>query len=111
MAMIAFIGAFLLAGFVTVAYKAPNPGCASLMCGDGGNRCTTYASNQVYANVGVYGLDPNVAALNNLVPLENGSAAICLQYNVSVTTSATITTLYPAMPECPGSSVDTTEAQ
>ena len=70
MAMIAFIGAFLLVGFVTVAYKAPNPGCASLMCGDGGIRCTTYALNQVYSNVGVYGLDPNEAALNNLVPVE-----------------------------------------
>jgi len=111
MAMIAFIGAFLLAGFVTVAYKAPNPGCASLMCDNGGIRCMTYASNQVYANVGVYGLDPNVAALNNLVPLGNGSAAVCLQYNVSVATSATTTTLYPAMPDCPGTSVDTTEAQ
>ena len=53
MAMIAFIGAFLLAGFVTVAYKAPNPGCASLVCDDGGIRCMTYASNQVYANVEV----------------------------------------------------------
>ena len=108
--MIAFIGAFLLAGFVTVAYKAPSPGCASLVCDDGGIRCMTYASNQVYANVGVYGLDPNVAALNNLVPLGNGTAAVCLQYSTSVATSATTTTSYPEMPECPGTSVDTTEA-
>ena len=111
LSMIAFIGAFLLAGFVAVAYKAPNPGCASLMCNDGGIRCTIYASNEVYANVGVYGLDTNVAALNGLIPVGNGSTAICLQYNVSVATSATITTLYPAMPECPGTNQDSTDAQ
>lgn len=91
MAIIAFIGAFFLAGFVTVAYKAPKPGCASLMCDDGGICCMTYASNLVYANVGVYGVDPNVAALINLVPLGNSSAAVCLQYKASVATSATTT--------------------
>lgn len=98
LSMIAFIAAFLLAGFVTVNYKAPNPGCASLKCDDGGIACVT--AIYAYQSTGLYVLDPNVAALNNLVPLGNGTA-ICMQYNASVQANATITTLFPAKPECP----------
>ena len=99
--MIAFIGAFLLAGFVTVAYKAPDPGCASLLCEDCGIECTTFADT--VDNIGAFVLDPNMAALNNLVPANDGSFAFCLQYNASVATSAETVTLYPVMPDCSGS--------
>ncbi|KAL3145896.1 hypothetical protein ABBQ38_015264 [Trebouxia sp. C0009 RCD-2024] len=100
LSMIAFIGAFLLAGFVTVAYKAPDPGCASLKCQEGGVHCTTYAYTG--AVPGFYWLDPNVAALNNLVSAGNGSYAVCLRYNASVATSAETVTLLPTIPGCPG---------
>ena len=100
LSMVAFIGAFLLAGFVTVAYKAPDPGCASLKCQEGGVHCTTYAYTA--AIPGFYWLDPNVAALNNLVSSPNGSYAVCLRYNASVAPTADIVTLLPATPGCPG---------
>ena len=48
LSMIAFIAAFLLAGFVTVSYKAPTPGCASLKCNDGGVMCQMWAQNGFY---------------------------------------------------------------
>lgn len=105
LSMIAFIGAFLLAGFVTVNYKAPNPGCASLKCEDGGVACVT--AIYAYQSTGLYVLDPNVAALNNLVPIGNGTA-ICMQYNASVQANATITTLFPAKPEGPSTNNSST---
>lgn len=101
LSMIAFIGAFLLAGFVTVAYKAPDPGCASLHCEEGGIHCTVYAYTGAIPPV--FWLDPNVAALNNLVSAGNGSYAVCLRYDASVATSAETITLLPATPACPGS--------
>ena len=98
LSMVAFIAAFLLAGFVTVNYKAPNSSCASLHCRDGGIECGTYAFP--VNGFGVYGLDPNVGALNNLG--DNSINPICVQYNDSAATTATTTTLYPANPQCPG---------
>lgn len=97
LSMIAFIGAFVLAGFVTVAYKAPGPGCASLLCEDGGIYCSTTT------DYGDFVLDPNAAALNNLVPAGGDLDVVCLRYNESVATSAETVTLYPTTPSCPGS--------
>lgn len=102
LSMIAFIGAFVLAGFVTVAYKAPDPGCASLHCSQGGIDCGTAVA--VDNNVGFYILDPNVAVLNNLVPAGGDPVAVCLRYNESDATSAENVTLPPATPSCPGAS-------
>ena len=106
LSMIAFIAAFVLAGFVTVNYRAPNASCASLHCSDGGITCSTYAFP--VNGVGVYSLDPNVGSLNNM-----GSSnlnPICLHYNASAATSDSITTLYPANPQCPGTNEYSTAA-
>ncbi len=43
MSVIAFVAAFVLAGFVTVRYNAPLAGCASLHCRNGGIPCLTEA--------------------------------------------------------------------
>ena len=102
LSMIAFIGAFVLAGFVTVAYKAPGPGCASLLCEEGGIYCGTTVSMD--DSGGGFVLDPNVAALNNLVPAGGDLVVVCLRYNVSVATNGETVTLYPAAPSCSGSS-------
>lgn len=101
LSMIAFIGAFVLAGFVTVAYKAPVPGCASLRCNDGGIDCGTTVA--VDNNIGFYISDPNVAVLNNLVPADGDWLAVCLRYNESDATSVETVMLPPATPSCPGS--------
>ena len=101
LSMIAFIGAFVLSGFVTVAYKAPSPGCARLLCEEGGIYCGTTVS--MGDSAGGFWLDPNVAALNNLVPAGGDLNVFCLRYNESVATSAEAVTLYPATPSCPGS--------
>ena len=101
LSMIAFLAAFLLSGFVTVAYKAPVPGCASLLCTDGGVECHTVVT--LGDGVGAYALDPDVAALNKLVPTESDSEAICLRYNESVATGSETAILQPATPSCPGS--------
>ena len=98
MSTIAFIAAFLLAGFVTVNYKAPDSTCASLHCADGGIECGTYAIS--VNGVGVYSLDPNVGSLNSF-----GNSIIhplCIQYNASVAANAATTILLPANPQCPG---------
>ena len=100
LSMIAFIGAFVLAGFVTVAYKAPGAGCASLLCEEGGSHCGTAVFRD--GGAGGFVLDPNVAALNNLVPARGDLGIVCLWYNESVATSADTVTLYPATPSCPG---------
>ncbi len=95
LSMLAFIAAFLLAGFVTVNYKAPTPGCASLHCDDGGILCSTQVIE------GGYFLDSNVATLNTLTSASNTSA-VCLQYDTSVPNPDGVTSiLYQARPECP----------
>ena len=102
LSLIAFIVAFLLAGFVTVAYKAPAPGCAALTCEDGGVVCSTAVINTTTA--GFYLLDPNQAALNNLGT--NGTDAICLRYSTAVAINATTMTLIPALVTCPGTNIN-----
>jgi len=98
LSMVAFIAAFVLAGFVTVNYRAPNASCASLHCADGGVQCSTYAVS--VNGIGIFTLEPNVGVLNNMG--SSNLSPVCVQYNASTATSDTITTLYPGNPECPG---------
>ena len=98
LSMIAFVAAFLLSGFVTVAYKAPNPGCASLGCSEGGIECSTFA----FPDFAEYELDPNVAVLNKLITADADSYAFCLRYNRSEAVDAETVMLYPTTLSCPG---------
>ena len=108
LSMIAFVAAFLLSGFVTVAYKAPNPGCASLECSKGGIMCDTFAYTYTGTNVdaGFYYLDPNVAVLNNLVPADGDAFALCVRYNESDASGAEVDMLRPTTPSCPADEED-----
>lgn len=106
LSMIAFVGAFVLAGFVTVAYKAPVPGCASLGCSKGGIYCDSDAYTDIDAGVRYYYLDPNVAVLNNLVPADGDPLAICVRYNESDASGAEVDMLHPTTPSCPADEED-----
>ena len=104
MSMLAFIAAFVLAGFVTVRYSAPLAGCASLHCKNGGIPCLTEAYTPQSASYGYYWLDQNVANLNNIIDTSNGTAW-CVTYNRSVVIGD-ITTRYPAAPNCAYDNID-----
>lgn len=115
LSMIAFIGAFLLSGYVTVAYKAPSPGCGILLCGDGGIECTTTTIIPSEGELfGVFVLDDNMAAINNLVPAGgdvNVDPVVCLHYNDSLATSAETVTLLATTPSCPGEQAANTSVE
>ena len=96
--LIAFIVAFLLAGFVTVNYNAPVPGCASLSCEDGGISCVV--TSGIGDESGGYFVNADLTKLNLIA--NNGSAAVCLRYNASVATNASVMTLVPYYVTCPG---------
>ena len=81
--MVAFIAAFVLAGFVTVNYQAPNASCASLHCADGGVQCSTYAVS--VNGIGFFTLEPTVRVLNNMG--SSNLSPVCVQYNASAATS------------------------
>ena len=93
LSMIAFIVAFLLAGFVTVSYNAPTPGCASLKCDDGGIMCQMWAQN------GLYYLDDNIATLNKITSSSN-SSAVCVRYDESTPGAGGFSTLTFADSDC-----------
>lgn len=101
MSMLAFIVAFLLAGFVTIGYKAPSPSCSTLQCIEGGIACSFEVAPFAYddagnANVTAFQLDGNVAALNPIS--SSSSSAVCATYNRSVSHGSTSSTLYPWVP-------------
>lgn len=101
MSMLAFIVAFLLAGFVTIGYKAPSPSCSTLQCIEGGIACNFQVTPVAYddagdANVTVFQMDGNVAALNSIS--NSSSSAVCVTYNRSVSHGPTSSTLYPWVP-------------
>lgn len=104
MSMLAFIAAFVLAGFVTVRYNAPLAGCSSLHCRNGGIPCLTEAYSPQNVSYGYYWLDQNVAALNDIINTSNGTAW-CVTYNRSVVNGG-ITTLFPAAPDCAYDNID-----
>ena len=98
--MLAFIVAFLLAGFVTVGYQAPPQSCASLRCTQGGISCDFAVYSYSFEPQGkvlnsVFSMDPNVALLNGVS--NSDSAAACVTYNQSVS-HGTYSTLYPWVP-------------
>ena len=107
MSVIAFITAFVLAGFVTVRYNAPLAGCASLHCRNGGIPCLTEAYRPDNVSCRYYWLDQNVAALNHVINTSNGTAW-CITYNRSVAVGSS-TTLYPAAPDCTYDNIDRIE--
>lgn len=99
--MLCFIVAFLMAGFITVGYKAPPPSCSSLGCTQGGVACeflilenTEEADGNV--NSTVFAMDNNVAALNQIS--NSSGQAVCLTYNRSVSHGPQSSTLYPWVP-------------
>ena len=99
MSVIAFITAFLIAGFVTVGYKASPPSCASLTCTKGGIRCEfdikEYHLDRVglgNVNVTVFGMDSNVAALNSIA--NSSSEAICVRFDKAIS-HGNYSTLFP----------------
>ena len=98
--MLAFIVAFLLAGFVTVGYQAPPQSCASLRCTQGGISCDFAVYPYSYDPQGqvlnsVLSMDPNAALLNGVS--NSDSAAACVTYNQSVS-HGTYSTLFPWVP-------------
>ena len=105
LAMLAFILTFLLAGFVTVGYRAPAPSCSSLRCSQGGIRCAfgiasisqltpDYAGDPRST---IFVMDNHLAVLNSVIT-NSSSAAICVTYNVSVPHSDGYSTLFPWAP-------------
>ena len=109
--LLAFILAFLLAGFVTVNYNAPPASCSNLQCTQGGIKCSfsislvsEYApdlnsSAIVYtgdADSTFFVMDANVAGLNSVSNSSRG--AVCLTYNRSVSNGPMSSTLYPWAP-------------
>ena len=101
LSMLAFIVAFLMAGFVTVGYKAPAPSCSSLQCTEGGVACNFEIVAVAYddadnVNSTAFVMDQNVATLNAIS--NSSSSAMCLTYNRSVSHGPTSSTLYPWSP-------------
>lgn len=103
LSMLAFIVAFLMAGFVTVGYQAPPPSCSSIRCTEGGIACSfdSYPSPEGVSQEGevlssVFYMDTNVAALNAIS--NSTSAGVCVTYNRSVS-YGTYSTLLPWVPE------------
>lgn len=109
--MLAFIVAFLLAGFVTVNYQAPPASCANLQCTQGGIKCSFAVSLvQQYApdlnssaivytggpDSTFFVMDANVAGLNSISNSNRG--AVCVTYNRSVSNGEASSTLYPWAP-------------
>ena len=99
--MLSFIAAFLLAGYVTVGYKAPPPGCSNIACIDGGISCTFNIMS--WHNISdsnpestVFVMDPNVAALNSIAAMSD-SLGVCVTYNRSVSYGS-YSTVYPWVP-------------
>ncbi len=88
LSMVAFIAACVLAGFVTVNYRAPDASCANLHCADGGVQCNTYAVS--VNGIGIFTLEPTVGVLNNMGT--SNLSPVCVQYSSSAATSDTITT-------------------
>lgn len=105
LSMLAFILAFLLAGFVTVGYQAPQPSCSSLRCTEGGIRCQSglASASQLAPDYDgdpgntIFVLDPVLAVLNAVIG-NISSAAVCLTYNRSVAHGNGVSTLYPWAP-------------
>lgn len=100
LSMLAFIVAFLMAGFVTVGYEAPPPSCSSLRCTEGGIACDfTLVPNTRDAQGNVvstyFAMDQNVAALNSIS--NSSSLAVCITYNRSVSYGE-FSTLLPWVP-------------
>lgn len=101
LSMLAFIVAFVLAGFVTVGFKAPAPSCSSIHCTEGGIACTTELVPWRYDAQGnvlstFFALDSYVAALNSISNSSSGAA--CVTYNRSVS-HGTYSTLYAWVPD------------
>ena len=101
LSMLAFIVAFLMAGFVTVGYSAPPPSCSSLRCTEGGIACDFQLQPYSYDADGnvlsvIFLMDQNVAALNALS--NSSSAAVCVTYN-QIAQHATNSTLMPWLPD------------
>lgn len=113
--LLAFIVAFILAGFVAVGYGAPAPDCAIVRCNDGGIACTVTVGHDTYTESDIqnfrlpgdnfyYILDDNVAALNNMVSSSGYDPLLCLPYLNSTYdgngSSPTLgLTLYPEFPQ------------
>ena len=111
LSMLAFIVAFLMAGFVTVGYQAPPPSCSSLQCTQGGVACDFEIVPVAFddagtANSTAFQMDQNVATLNAIS--NSSSSAICLTYNRSVSHGPTSSTLFPWFPP-PSSSANGTD--
>lgn len=117
--MLSFIAAFLLAGYITVGYKAPAASCSNLLCTEGGIACrgqvlpwsedqATFALAKT--NMTVFGLDANVARLNTIIP-DDSSIAVCVTYNKSISHGSYTTLLPQFMPfSYPVVSQETTDA-
>ena len=113
--LLAFIVAFILAGFVAVGYGAPAPDCAIIRCNAGGIACTVTIGHDSYSpdfvaqyrlpeNNSYYILDDNVASLNNMANNSGYDPLVCLPYLNSTydgnTSSPTFgLTLYPEFPQ------------
>ena len=105
--LLAFIVAFLLAGFVTVGYLSPPPTCSSLSCTNGGIPCNL--NYYIYGSGGdgdddddgllLFQMDPNAAALTLKT---NSSIGVCVRYDTAVPheddDGDVYTTLHPWVP-------------
>ena len=116
--MLSFIAAFLLAGYITVGYKAPAASCSNLLCTEGGIACRgqvlPWSEDQstfilAQTSMTVFGLDANVAALNSIA--DHSSIAVCVTYNKSISYGSHTTLLPQFMPlSYPVVSQETTDA-
>ena len=109
LSMLAFIVAFLLAGFITVGYHAPQDSCPALLCKDGGLPCTDLTlapwnpDDVDGVTDGYLVVDPQVVALNNRVMRQlfvgfslntSDTSMVCVVYKQSVT-DGNSSTIYP----------------
>ena len=107
--MLAFIVAFLVAGFITVSYNAPPPNCSSLRCTEGGIQCNHRLGGSTDDNgdllYAYFQMDPNMASLNTIS--NASSAAECITYNRSIS-YGNYSTLFPWIPDGDYSNVEVT---